>query len=546
MVMTAAMIQRIVLSCVTFSAVLCTMPVQALSLTGVQSRMTPILGTSAFDLPIDASQSMLGAVTFESRIVGPGQFSSQYFWPTIVFQFDGPISSFGTLMVIDDYQMAIAGASAVIAPSGNEIIVTIVAPTTNGRRATISIYNVNGVGLSVSAALGFRLGDTNSSGNVTFADVAGVKVRSGQTAAGGRAAYDVNNSGQINAADISAVKARVQTGLPPSNVVPVANAGVAQSVVAGSIVALDGGASSDANSDPLTYAWALVTKPVGSTSTLSSLVSAKPTFTADIPGTYVASLVVNDGKVDSASASVSVDAQGNSSVPTSPQGLFVTNTTSNSVTLVWNASTGGAGGVYSYQVYRIGQNNFGLPEWSQIGGTNAGTTTFTDVNLNPSTVNSYAVGATSVGGPKSANSAIVSVSTLDFSQMKAKLIPYIVFEVATGRVARQAFASPGILAAAAQLSGHDYIEHAAIDTALYGIRLVGVRQYSLYLYSTGDAVGPTLPGIVVGGPINGGASWTRIDMSSGRVIGGGISQTTTLLLNINPDGRGGYIAGEQL
>ena len=91
-----------------------------------------------------------------------------------------------------------------------------------------------------------------------------------------------------------------------ANAAPVANAGVAQNVVAGSAVTLDGSASSDANSDPLTYAWTLTSKPSGSTAVLSSATSEKPIFTADTAGTYVASLVVNDGKVNSSSVTTSV------------------------------------------------------------------------------------------------------------------------------------------------------------------------------------------------------------------------------------------------
>ena len=81
------------------------------------------------------------------------------------------------------------------------------------------------------------------------------------------------------------------------NVTPVANAGPDQAIVTGSVVTLDGSGSSDANSDALTYAWTLVA-PGGSTAALSSATVAGPTFTADVDGTYTATLVVNDGTVE--------------------------------------------------------------------------------------------------------------------------------------------------------------------------------------------------------------------------------------------------------
>ncbi len=98
------------------------------------------------------------------------------------------------------------------------------------------------------------------------------------------------------------------TPVTPVNVAPVANAGAAQSVLTGTLVTLDGSASSDANSDALTYAWSLSSKPAGSGAALLSPTSVKPTFTADVAGTYVASLTVNDGKLSSSPATVSVTA----------------------------------------------------------------------------------------------------------------------------------------------------------------------------------------------------------------------------------------------
>jgi hypothetical protein len=91
---------------------------------------------------------------------------------------------------------------------------------------------------------------------------------------------------------------------------PVANAGSDQSVVAGetTTVTLDGSQSSDVDSDPLTYTWAIHTKPAGSNAVLSDTSAINPAFTADVEGSYVFTLVVNDGTVDSMPASVTVKA----------------------------------------------------------------------------------------------------------------------------------------------------------------------------------------------------------------------------------------------
>lgn len=121
--------------------------------------------------------------------------------------------------------------------------------------------------------------------------------------AGTYVASVIVNDGKVNSTAVT-----VSITAAVANVAPVANAGVAQNVVAGSVVTLDGSASSDANSDPLTYAWTLTAKPAGSTATLSSSTSTKPTFTADVAGTYVATVIVNDGKINSNAATVSVTA----------------------------------------------------------------------------------------------------------------------------------------------------------------------------------------------------------------------------------------------
>lgn len=96
--------------------------------------------------------------------------------------------------------------------------------------------------------------------------------------------------------------------LNATNAAPIASAGSVQNVVVGTAVTLDGSASSDANGDPLTYAWTLTAKPPASTASLSDAASARPTFTPDAPGNYVAKLVVNDGKAESSAAIVTMTA----------------------------------------------------------------------------------------------------------------------------------------------------------------------------------------------------------------------------------------------
>jgi hypothetical protein len=89
-----------------------------------------------------------------------------------------------------------------------------------------------------------------------------------------------------------------------ANAAPVANAGSTQTVAVAATVTLDGTGSTDTNSDTLTYKWVMTTRPTGSSAELSSATASMPTFTADVAGIYVFTLVVNDGKVDSSNTSI--------------------------------------------------------------------------------------------------------------------------------------------------------------------------------------------------------------------------------------------------
>lgn len=75
---------------------------------------------------------------------------------------------------------------------------------------------------------------------------------------------------------------------------PMANAGTAQSVVAGNVVQLNGTGSSDPNGLSLSYAWSFVSKPAGSNATITPGTPGLASFTADVAGTYTVQLVVSD------------------------------------------------------------------------------------------------------------------------------------------------------------------------------------------------------------------------------------------------------------
>jgi hypothetical protein len=102
------------------------------------------------------------------------------------------------------------------------------------------------------------------------------------------------------------------------NLPPVANAGPDQTVTTGQLVTLNGTGSTDPNGDPLTYSWCLRGRPQGSTATLNGANTARPTFTPDVPGSYVLCLTVNDGQSGSASDSVVVEAR----LPSSGSGVL--------------------------------------------------------------------------------------------------------------------------------------------------------------------------------------------------------------------------------
>ncbi|MCU8424966.1 PKD domain-containing protein [Vibrio vulnificus] len=126
------------------------------------------------------------------------------------------------------------------------------------------------------------------------------------------------------------------------NVAPVADAGNDRQVDLGTLVALSGQASFDTNGDTLSYRWALISKPAGSAATLANANQASSQFTLDIAGSYVAQLIVNDGKLDSSPVTVSISNKPSTGIGANP--------VPSGHTLILSSSLGGdeqVGGLYS-------------------------------------------------------------------------------------------------------------------------------------------------------------------------------------------------------
>ncbi|MBE0597019.1 MAG: PKD domain-containing protein [Desulfuromonadales bacterium] len=130
---------------------------------------------------------------------------------------------------------------------------------------------------------------------------------------------------------------------------PVAHAGTDQNVVTGTLVTLDGSASSDRDGNPLNFTWHLVDRPEGSSASLSSSTAVRPTFTADRDGVYLLALVVSDGHLDSLPDQVVLTAATANSAPVAAAGLDQNVTTGTLINLNASASSDANGDPLSYR-----------------------------------------------------------------------------------------------------------------------------------------------------------------------------------------------------
>jgi IgGFc binding protein/PKD domain len=150
------------------------------------------------------------------------------------------------------------------------------------------------------------------------------------------------NDGYLNSAPATVV---ISTTYIP----PVANAGPNQTVNAGSTVQLSGAASTDTNGNQLTYSWAILSQPNGGTATLSNATIVNPTFVANMIGTYVVQLIVNDGTSSSAPVTTTITANAQPPVVNAGPNQTITLPV-NSVTLNGSATDNGVPLTFTWSV----------------------------------------------------------------------------------------------------------------------------------------------------------------------------------------------------
>lgn len=222
---------------------------------------------------------------------------------------DGSISSSADAVGIT---ATVANAAPVSNPGAAQSVTTGTLVNLNGSASS----DANGDALTYAWALTAKptgsvasLTGASSAVSLFTADLAGTYVASLMV-----------SDGKVNSTPKTITVTAVAPITTPVNTAPVANPGAAQSVTTGALVTLNGTASSDAEGDKLTYAWTLTAKPVGSTVALAGATSAVPIFAADLAGTYIFSLTVNDGKASSAAKTVTVTASaaGTGPVNTAP------------------------------------------------------------------------------------------------------------------------------------------------------------------------------------------------------------------------------------
>lgn len=102
------------------------------------------------------------------------------------------------------------------------------------------------------------------------------------------------------------------------NSLPVSAISGPTSATIGSLLTFDATGSTDYNSDTLSFAWSLISRPLGSAATLSSTGNATTSITPDVGGAYILRVQASDPQVGGIPALITVNATGATSTPPPP------------------------------------------------------------------------------------------------------------------------------------------------------------------------------------------------------------------------------------
>jgi hypothetical protein len=160
-----------------------------------------------FDITVDGAQAIGSAsITVEPRAIGTGH--------QIVYTFTTAPAAAGTATVTNASNASAGTATTAI--SGNSVIVTLTGVADN-QRVNVNVSNVGGAGVfSNTVAVGFLLGDVDSSRQVGPTDINLTKAAANAGVVNATTfRRDLNADGTIGPTDINLVKARASASTGP-------------------------------------------------------------------------------------------------------------------------------------------------------------------------------------------------------------------------------------------------------------------------------------------------------------------------------------------
>jgi len=159
---------------------------------------------------------------------------------------------------------------------------------------------------------------------------------------------------------------------PFVNTPPVCASGPDQTVEVGTLVALDGSASTDADGDSLSFEWRVTERPEGSTATITDLTLPVASFVPDVGGTYRIRVTVNDGTDDCPEPAEMVLTATDNDPPSCNAGPDLEATIGETISLDGTATTDPDGDPLLYQ-------------WLIVERPEGSTATLTDITLSVAT-----------------------------------------------------------------------------------------------------------------------------------------------------------------